>query len=133
MSGKVEKSKISKRIKAFAVLHFVLLLYSIGGISSKLAAQKPFLSAEFVCLYGIVLLILVLYAFLWQQVLKELPLITAYANKAITVVWGLAWGTIIFGEQITPYKALGVFLIVAGIFLVVNSEGEKKDKEDGYT
>lgn len=120
----VNKDKRKKKIKAFGLLHFVLIIYSISGISSKLAAQKKFLSLEFVCLYGTVLIILVLYAFLWQQVLKELPLITAYANKAITVVWG----KIFFGEQITVRQCFGIFIIVIGIFLVVSSTEKRKDK-----
>ena len=35
---------------------------------------------------------LVAYAFGWQQVIKHLPLTTAYANKAVTVVWGILLG-----------------------------------------
>ena len=39
------------------------------------------------------LLALVTYAAGWQQVIKHLPLTTAYANKAVTVVWGILAGS----------------------------------------
>ena len=63
------------------------------------------------------LLILVIYALGWQQIIKVLPLSTAFANKAITVVWGLVWGIILFNENITTGKLIGVGFIVAGIVL----------------
>ena len=69
---------------------------------SKLAAQQPFLSAAFIVLYGLMLLALVTYAAGWQQVIKHLPLTTAYANKAVTVVWGILLGLAVFGEAVTP-------------------------------
>ncbi|MCO7108745.1 hypothetical protein NIA69_05595 [Gemmiger formicilis] len=50
------------------------------------------MSAAFIVLYGLMLLALVTYAVGWQQVIKHLPLTTAYANKAVTVVWGILLG-----------------------------------------
>ena len=87
------------RIKSYILLHIVLLLYSMGGICSKLAAGQSFLSLKFILFYGILLLNLAVYALLWQQILKRLPLVTAYANKAITVIWGMLWGYLFFQEQ----------------------------------
>ena len=62
------------------------------------------------------------YAILWQQILKKIPLITAYANKAVTVIWGLIWGMIIFNETIIVQKLVGAVVIVAGIVMVVKSD-----------
>ena len=44
--------------------------------------------------------ILGIYAIGWQQVIKRMPLTTAYANKAVTLVWGLVWGLLLFHEQL---------------------------------
>ncbi len=49
-------------------------------------------------------------------------LVTAYANKAVTVLWGLIWGILIFGESITINKLVGVVIIVVGIVVVVRSD-----------
>ena len=77
-----------------------------------------FLSFDFLLYYLLMLLILVIYALGWQQIIKVLPLSTAFANKAITVAWGLGWGKLIFNENITVGKLIGIGLIVAGIVLL---------------
>ena len=74
--------------KLYLALHLFLMLYSLSGVVSKLAAGKPFMSPAFIALYGIEILILGFYAIGWQQFIKRMPLSVAYANKAVTVVWG---------------------------------------------
>ena len=104
--------------KCFLMLHVFLVLYSIGGVFSKKAASECFFNAEFLIYYSLLLLTLVIYALGWQQIIKVLPLSTAFANKAITVVWGLVWGKLLFNENITVGKLIGIGLIVAGIVLL---------------
>src|SRR5574344_1071401 len=110
--------------KNYLFLHALLLLYSFGAICSKLAAGEAFLSVRFCIFYGLVLGNLFIYAILWQQILKRLPLTTAFANKAITIVWGLLWGKLFFGEKITLPKLLGSLVIFVGICLVVTEQNE---------
>ena len=109
--------------KTMLALHILLAVYSVGNVFSKLAADVPFLSPRFILYYGIVLLILGIYAIGWQQVIKRMPLTTAYANKAVTIVWGIVFGMILFGETVTPLMIAGAFLIVAGIVLYAIEEG----------
>ena len=106
----------------FVQLHILLFLFSLGSVCSKIAGQAEFLSMKFIVFYGLVLVILFGYALVWQQILKKLPLVTAYANKAVTVIWGLLWGTIIFKEQITIWNILGAAIIIFGIYMVVSSD-----------
>ncbi len=108
--------------KTFLGLQALLLLYSMGGIFSKLASGYSFLSKEYILYYAMVLSTLVIYALGWQQVIKRLPLITAYASKAVTVIWGVVWGALIFKEPITVKNVTGAVLIIAGILLVVSGE-----------
>ncbi len=110
-------------------LHILLLLYSAGSIFSKLASGYSFLSAGFILCYGIVLLLLGIYAVFWQQIIKRLPLMTAYANKAVTVVWGIVWGALIFHEEITWGKALGAVLVIAGVILYVSGDYGYEEEE----
>ena len=72
----------------------------------------------------ILLAALVVYAFGWQQVIKHLPLTTAYANKAITVVWGILLGFLLFGESITLRQFIGAAVIIVGIVLFVRADNE---------
>lgn len=113
--------------KNLLLLHLLLMVYSVSSVFSKLAAKYPFLSTGFILCYGAVLAILFLYAIGWQQILKSLPIITAYANKAITVIWGTVWGLLFFHEQLSVKKLFGISLIVAGI-LLFTQEGEQADE-----
>lgn len=121
-----EKAKTSK-MKVVLLLQILLMVYSLFGICSKLAAQQPFLSFKFIMYYGIVILNLAIYAVCWQQIIKRIPLVTAFANKAVTVIWGLIWGKIFFQEAITAQKLLGAFIIICGIVLVVTEKEASGD------
>lgn len=113
-----------KQAKWFLLLHIILGIYAGSSVCSKLAAQQPFLSAAFIVLYGLMLLALVVYAVGWQQVIKHLPLTTAYANKAVTVVWGILLGLAVFGEAVTPRQVIGAVIIICGIVLFVRADNE---------
>lgn len=113
----------------YLFLHLILMVYSASGILSKLAAGEPFLSFRFCLFYGGVIFLLMFYAFVWQQVIKQLPLTTAFANKAVTVVWGLVWGSLIFHEQISIGKIVGAILVISGV--VLYAIADNKEETDG--
>lgn len=110
--------------KELLVLHLILMIYSISDVCSKLAARQQFLSKKFCIYYAAVLGLLALYALLWQQVIKRMPLIMAFANKAVTVLWGLLWGVICFHEQVTAAKVAGILLVMAGVVIYATADGE---------
>lgn len=114
-------------LKIYFVLHALMALFSLSPVCSKLAGQQDFLSVPFLVFYGLVIVILGVYALAWQQVIKRMPLTTAYANKAVTVVWGMVWGALLFHETITPQKIIGAVIIVAGIVLFAFSGTEKEE------
>ena len=114
-------------LKIYFVLHALMALFSLSPVCSKLAGQQDFLSVPFLVFYGLVIVILGVYALAWQQVIKRMPLTTAYANKAVTVVWGMVWGALLFHETITPQKTIGAVIIVAGIVLFAFSGTEKEE------
>lgn len=120
---------IKSKIKTLFVLHLMLMVYSMSGICSKKAAGVEFLSLEFCIYYGLIILLLGLYAVGWQQIIKRLPLTTAFANKAITVVWGLIWGLLFFHEKITFGKIAGVILVIAGVITYVYADREDTSDE----
>ena len=118
------------RIKLFLALHLFLVLYSTGGIISKLAAGTEFMSLPFILLYGLEILILAFYAIGWQQFIKRMPLSVAYANKAVTVVWGCIWGVLIFHEHLSVGKIIGGLLVLCGVALYGYADG-RNNKEAG--
>lgn len=117
--------KTDKRV--FLALHLLLLFYSLSSVLSKLAAGQPFLSLSFCLYYGGMFLILVLYAVGWQQILKRLPLTVAFANKAVTLVWSMVFGALLFHEQIRPNQLIGCALAVLGVVLFVQPEKDEKE------
>lgn len=108
-------------------LNILLMVYSMSGICSKFAAKAQFLSIKFILCYGIFLFLLVFYAFGWQQIIKKMPLTTAYANKAITIVWGMIWGVLFFQEEISIKKIFGALVVVIGVVLYAKSDETKED------
>lgn len=120
-----------KKFKVYLLLHGLMLLFSFSPVFSKLAGTYPLLSLPFLFFYGLVIVILGLYAILWQQVIKRLPLTTAYANKAVTVVWGMIWGVVIFGEQLTPLKIAGGLVVIAGVLLYASADRTPKANKGG--
>ena len=117
------------KLKTMLMLHLMLMIYSSGGICSKLAAGEPFLSLKFCLYYSIIIALLGLYAIGWQQIIKRMPLTTAFANKAVTVVWGLVWGVVYFHEEVTVGKLIGAALVVLGVVIFAKSDEEKKNVE----
>ena len=113
-----------KKLKTYLFLHLLLLVYSCNGVVSKLASGKTFMSWPFLLLYAAVVALLGVYALGWQQVLKRIDLSAAYANKAVTVVWGGVWGMLFFQERLTVGKAAGALLVLAGIVLFGLSDGK---------
>ena len=79
-------------------------------------------------LYGAEILILAFYAIGWQQFIKRMPLSAAYANKAVTVVWGCIWGVVFFQEQLSVGKIIGAVLVLAGIALYGYADGKAADQ-----
>ncbi|MCR4755109.1 MAG: DMT family transporter [Lachnospiraceae bacterium] len=114
-----------KKAGNLIILHIMFMLFSLGAVASKTAANSEFLSPRFLFFYGIVLVGLAIYAIVWQQMLKRLPLVTAYANKAVTVVWGIIWGRVFFGEAVTPRKVIGAIIVISGVCIVVMADKEK--------
>lgn len=108
--------------KVLLLLHLLLMVYSTSGILSKLAAGVPFLSFRFCIYYGGIIGLLGVYAIGWQQIIKRMDLTAAFANKAVTVVWGIVWGTLFFGETVTAGKLMGAALMIAGVVLFVRSD-----------
>jgi drug/metabolite transporter (DMT)-like permease len=119
-----EKNNFEK-VKLYALLHLLLMLFSMTAIFSKKAGIQELFSANFIVLYGVILLILAVYAIMWQQIIKRMSLTAAYANRAVTVVWGIIWGKLVFDEQISWGKVVGSIIIVIGIVLYAMAEEGK--------
>lgn len=111
-----------KEVKDYLLLNILLMGYSFSGICSKLASNEIVFSWRWSIFYGISVIILFGYAIIWQNILKRLPLVNAYANKAITIIWGIIWGKIFFHEPVTIKKIIGSVILGIGIYYVISEE-----------
>ena len=114
-----------KKVLSFIFLHFTFFVYSLAAVFSKMAGSQQTINKKFILCYAMVLLILMVYAVLWQQNLKRMNLVTAYSNKAVTVVWGMIWGVLIYNDQVTWNRVLGAVIIMIGVCLMASEGGEE--------
>lgn len=116
-----------KKALPYLLLHLIILIYSLNSICSKIASSKQFMSWDWILFYGIVIVLLGIYAILWQQILKKINLNIAYANKAVTVIWGTIFGIAIFHETITWNNIVGGLIVLVGVVIMVIG-GDKENE-----
>lgn len=120
-----QKKQIKKRIrlKDIVALQLIVMIYTLSGVASKFAATGKFLSVRFILFYGIEIVLLGIYAILWQQMIKRFDLSIAYANRAIALLWSMMWAVVFFHEQVTVKNIIGVLIVIAGT-IIINSDGK---------
>ena len=102
----------------YLVLLISIFISTLSGVCAKFAALQPFLSFKFFLYYGLEIVILGVYAIIWQQIIKRLNLAVAYSFKATALIWTLVWGIFIFNENINLTRILGVAIVIIGIIIV---------------
>lgn len=108
-------------LRDMLLLHGTLLLYAVVSVFAKLAGIRMAgenLSGTLLFL-GLEALVLLVYSVLWQQTLKRMPLSFAYSNKGVCTLWTALLGVLFFGETLTWGKAVGILVVLAGVYLVV--------------
>jgi drug/metabolite transporter (DMT)-like permease len=102
------------------------ILYSLNQVLIKIVSVKwetiglfafPTLAFLFIAI-----VILGLYAVLWQQILSKVDLTVAYMCKGMIVFWGILWALLIFKEQITIFNITGTVLIFLGTYVMTANE-----------
>ncbi len=107
-----------------------VVIYSLSTVAASLASKHAFLSWKYILYFGLEFFILGVYAIVWQQMIKKFQLSIAYANKALTLMWSMLWNFVIFSQGITPWKVVGVVLVVIGVMVMnlSSEEGKENDK-----
>ncbi|MCI2049097.1 MAG: EamA family transporter [Lachnospiraceae bacterium] len=113
----------SLRLRDILALQGIVMVFSLSSVVAKFASEQTVFTGGFFLFYGLEVLVLAVYALLWQQAIKRFDISIAYANKAMVLLWGLLWSVLIFRDSITPRKILGVALVIIGV-IVLNREPE---------
>ena len=118
-------------IKNILILQAVVVIYTLSSVVAKLATGKELFSFSFFLFYGLELLILGVYAILWQQMIKRFDLSIAYANRAMALLWSALWAVLLFGEELSEKQIAGIVLVILGTVLVnTDTPDKKEDKEE---
>lgn len=112
-----KKEMINSKIKHFSILYLAFFIYSFVSVFAKVASKQDTIF-KMLFYMGIEICLLGMYALIWQQALKRIPLIVAMASKGITVIIALVWAVVFFGEHITARNIIGAIMIILGIGLV---------------
>lgn len=118
---KVITNSYRNGIKDYLQLIATFLIYSFAGIFSKISANQESLF-KMLLFASLELLMLGVYAIVWQQLLKKFQLTTAMAFKGVTVIFAIVWSVILFGETVNWKNIIGAILIVIGIGVVASDD-----------
>ena len=103
--------------KAVAILVGVNLVYACTSIFTKMASRQKMLSWPDLLWIAGAIGVMGVYAFLWQQVIKRMPLSTAYMFKGTSLIFILLISGLMLGEAITVNNVIGSVIIILGIAL----------------
>jgi len=127
-------------LKLTLKLQPVIMVYTLVSVCSKLASRQLaprtdeshlkyalgcVMNFKLIGLLSAMVLLLGLYAVIWQRVIKDAKLSVIYANKGAAVFWGQIAAVLLFSEHIGLNNILGILVIFAGI-LLANSDIEKE-------
>ena len=117
-------------IKNILILQAVVVIYTLSSVVAKAATGKELFSFSFFLFYGLEIIILGVYAILWQQMIKRFDLSVAYANRAMALLWSALWAVVLFRETLEPKQLAGIALVILGT-VIVNTDTPEKQKEKG--
>lgn len=116
--------------KNILLLQAVVVIYTLSSVVAKFATGKELFSFSFFLFYGIEVVILGVYAILWQQMIKRFDLSVAYANRAMALLWSAIWAVVLFHENLTGKQLLGIAFVIIGTVIVNTDQSPKEKKEE---
>ncbi|MDO5540174.1 MAG: EamA family transporter [Eubacteriales bacterium] len=115
-----------KNAKNYILLHLNILIFSFTGVFSKAASEqfklyglKSYLLYLFL---GLMFLNCMIYAVIWQKVIKKIDLSVAYANKTVYLIWSQIWAVLLFNETLSVRNIIGLILVFIGVLVVQRYE-----------
>ena len=109
---------VIRRYNDYILLVAAFFIYSLSSVLIKYASKYAITSMNYWLLYIMTVLVLAIYALVWQKVLKKFELFIAYSAKGLVIIFAFLWGIIFFNEAITVQNILGLLIIIIGIVVV---------------
>ncbi|MBR1707617.1 MAG: EamA family transporter [Clostridia bacterium] len=120
----IKKLRKKASIMDIVFIQASVIIYTLSGVAGKFASQYDFFTFEFILCYGIEIIILGVYAILWQQIIKKYDLSVTYANRSVALLWSMAWAVLLFHETVTLKNIVGVVFVIIGT-MIVNGEAHE--------
>lgn len=105
------------RLSKYPVLLLAFAIYAGTSYFTRSAAAFPFLSRNYLLYIAGAVLTMGLYALLWQQIIKRMPVSDAYMFKGTSILFIFAIAVVFFGETINWKNIAGALLVILGIAL----------------
>lgn len=118
-----------KSIPHYITLILAIAFYSCVGICTRYAAEYPFLSMPYIAMVAGAVAILGIYAIAWQQIIRLMPISTAYMFRGLGIVFTLIMCHYIFNEAISTQNIVGSAIIIGGITLYSAMDAQEKKEE----
>lgn len=128
-----KKAEYKNALLVTLKLQPIVVLYSLVSVSSKLAsrelpagsgsilefAMNCLVNKKLIAIYAFMMGILMLYAVIWQKLIKNVNITVMYANKSSYIFWTQLAAIVLFHERLSLFNVIGIIVIFIGI-LVVN-------------
>ena len=121
MIWNMQENRKKRNLLSILPIQAAVIIYTMSGLCAKAAARYPRFSKMNLLFLFLELMVLGIYAVVWQQIIKRFDLSLAYANRASAIFWSMIWAAVLFRETITWKNILGIVVIFCGI-LLVNSD-----------
>lgn len=118
---------LSKRRNVYLFALLAILIESFSSVCLKFAGKYPLFSIGYAMYYIGAVLIMGIYAIMWQLLLEHLPLTTAYLRKGISYILVYLWAFVFFGEKISLMQWIGTIVILTG--MVISQMDERSTEE----
>lgn len=106
----------NKCVKYLALIG-VNFIYACTSICTKMASLQEMMSWPYLLWIAGAIGVMGVYAVLWQQVIKRMPISMAFIFKGTSLIFVLLISALLFGEAITLNNVIGSVIIIAGIVL----------------
>ena len=110
------------KLKDIVFLHLNFLIYAASSVFIKYAAVSDFFSLKFFLYGALAMLLSIIYAVFWQQILRRFKLSFASVNRSASMLWTVLFGLLLFNESISFKGIIGIILIIIGIVLTVTAD-----------
>ena len=105
------------------------LIYACTAIFTKMASLQEFLSWQYILWISGAIIVIGIYALLWQQIIARIPISTAYMFKGTSLIFVMLISALLFNEAITICNIIGSVVIIVGILLYARVDGRYNKKE----